>query len=205
MPNIEIIENPKRRRRTVKRRKTTTRYKKRSKRRRRNPALATLSNPRRRSYKRRSPLRRRNPKFGFGSLVNIQSAAYVTVGFVTARIAPNLIQKVWPGAPSVGPLSYAVRIAGTLAVAYAAKMVTKKNDIAVGIATGGLAYVLYDAANTYLLPKIGLAGLGADADYLTIDDINRMGVPGGVSGYIPETALSGYQPESAFIDEALAA
>jgi len=140
-----------------------------------------------------------------GGLVNLPMAGSVAAGFLTARIAPNLVQKVWPGAPVVGPMSYLVRVGGTLVVAYAVKNFVKKRNLALGIATGGIAYVLYDMANTYLLPKIGLAGLGADTDYLTIDDINRMGVPGDISGYVPESTLSGYQPESDFIDEALAA
>jgi hypothetical protein len=209
MPIIEIVENPKRRRKSRKRRPKTT--KRRTIRRRRNPVVATLSNPRRRrrTVKRRTYRKRRNPKFGLGGLINLQGAGAVAAGFITARMAPNLISKVWPGVPTTGPLSYLVRAGATILVAYGIKTLTRKTDLAKALATGGLGYILYDVANTYLLPKIGLSGLADDGPYMTMSELDRIGVSGyehdysgAFAGYIPDSGVSGYTD---ITDDALAA
>ena len=208
MTMIEIVENPKKKkRRSVKRRRKTTKRAKR-----RNPVVATLSNPRRRKrrvvQKRRRYSRRRNPIGALGGLINLPMAGSIAAGFMVARIAPNMVQKVWAGAPTTGPISYVVRAGATIGVAYVVKTYLKQRELALGIATGGLAYVLYDLANEYLLPKIGLAGIGYNDAYMTmseLDDIEARGADPGVSGYI-DTGVAGYESSHVgLLDEALAA
>lgn len=192
-----VVENPRRRRRRKTRRtrrltakqlaagfggkrsmsgRRSTRRK--TYRRRSNPALATLAavNPRRR-YRRRS-----NPSLrGITGLVNLKMAAAVAGGYIVARSAPTLIQKVWAGVPTTGIGGNLVRVAGTLAVATVAKMATKSNAIAGGIAAGGIGYVLFQLANEYVLPRIGLAGLSDDG-LVTTGEIDAITM-GGVGAY----------------------
>jgi len=208
MPIIEIVENPKRRKTRKRRRKTS---KGRTVRRRRNPVVATLSNPRRRrkTVKRRRYVKRRNPKFGLGSLIDLQGAGAVAAGFLASRMAPNVISKVWPGVPTTGPMSYAVRAGATILVAYGVKTLTKKTALAKSIAMGGLGYILYDMANVYLLPKIGLSGLYDNGSYMTMSELDRIGISGyetdysgAFAGYEPDSGVSGYTD---ITDDALAA
>lgn len=211
MTMIEIVENPKKKKRRTKkvRRKTVGKSK------RRNPVVATLSNPRRKKRRvvksRGGYSRRRNPIGALGGLINLPMAGSIAAGFMAARIAPNMVQKVWAGVPTIGPVSYVVRVGATLGLAYAVKTFLKQRDLALGIATGGLAYVFYDLANTYLLPKIGLAGVGYDDAYLTMSEIDRIDAigpdpEGGIAGYLT-AGMAGYNEtaNTGFTDEALAA
>lgn len=206
MPIIEIVENPKAKRR-VKRRKTV---KHRRTVKRRNPLVASLTNPKRRRRKkvaRKRYSRRRNPKFGIGSLINIENSAAVAAGFIVSAMAPALVSKVWVNVPRTGPVSYIVRAGSTIMLAYGVNLLTRKKNLAIGIATGGIAYILYDLANYYLLPKLGLSGLYDDKSYLTMSELDQIGVSGyqqdyGVSGYRPDYGVSGYND---ITDEAMAA
>lgn len=212
MPTVSIVENPKRRRRTRrlsrkqlsygfggKRRRTVRR------RRRRNPALATLAaNPRRRRrttrryYARpRRRTRRRNPALGgLGKMLNLNMAISVGTGIVAAHVAPGLLRKVWPGAPSTGLAGTAVRIGSVVLVATGVRMITRKNAFAAGIIAGGVGYELYRLADQYLLPTLGL--YGPDDIQMTVPELEAIGV----AGYQPTpNRLSGYQ----VTDEVLAA
>jgi hypothetical protein len=214
MATIEVIENPRKRRkrRTTRRKMTAKQRKYFGRRRRRNPVVATLSNPRRRRSRRkvaryRRRPRRRNPAFSLGGMIDIQAAAGVTAGFMLARISPNLVSKVWAGAPTTGPVSYVIRIGSTIVAAMAVKTVTKKRELAMSIATGGIAYVLYDLANAYILPKLGLSGMSGYISSQRAPQIAGYGVRGyipdkGVSG-IPVNRMSGYLTSP--LDNALAA
>lgn len=207
MTMIPIVENPRRR----KRRRSLSpaqlaagfggkRYRKHRRHARRNPALATLAaaNPRRRRRHRRGfgvrhMVYRRNPAFlgGITNMIDLKGAAFVAGGIVLAKAAPKLIQKVWAGAPQEGVMVYAERVAVTLAAAFAVKTFLKSPSGANQLAVGGLGYVLYDIANEYLLPQIGLAGLTQD-DWVTTQDISEM------SGYQPQaTGISTYVPAMA--------
>lgn len=202
---IPIVENPRKRRRHRltaaqlaagfggKRHMSGKRHRRRY---RRNPALATLAaaNPRRRRRHRRFGVRhtvyRRNPAFlgGITNMIDLKGAAYVAGGIILAKAAPKLIQKVWSGAPQEGMMVHVERIALTLAGAYAVKTFLKSPTGAHQIAVGGLGYVLYDLANQFLLPQVGLSGLTQD-DWVTTNDIREL------SGYQPETTgVSTYVP-----------
>jgi len=230
MPTIPVVENPTRRRRRrgysakqlrsgfggrsrMSRRRSTARPATRRtarRRRSRNPALATLMNPRRRrrttyrTYRRwyARPRRRRNA--GLGSImgfIHLPTALSVAGGIVTARMAPGLLAKIWPSAPQSGAMGIAVRVGGVLVVSVVAKKVFRSNQIATGIAAGGLGYILFDLANQYLLPQLGLSGLGSNYDYLTRRDLNAIGL----SDYrLAPRSLSGVSPYEP-VDEVLAA
>lgn len=187
---IPIVENPTKRKRrklspaqraagfggkrTMAKRRTR---KKTTKRRRRNPALATyVVNPRRRKYRRKATVRRRrrrNPGLGkIGAMLNLRMALSVAAGILTARMAPGLLQKVWTGAPTTGFGGHAVRMGSVILVGYGVKMVTRSNQFAGGVVAGGIGYILYDMANEYILPKIGLSGYGDD--YATMSELEEV-------------------------------
>jgi len=200
MPTIEVIENPRRRRRrklTAKqlaagfggKRKMTTSRK------RRNPGLATIAaNPRRRrkSYGHRNPRRykrrHRNPMLGgvtgFTKLISIKSAVSVGVGITTAHLAPNLIGKVWAGAPTTGIGGAAVRMGTVLVLGTGVKMLMKDNQVAMGIVAGGIGYEVYKFLAENVVPKIGfLSGY----QYIDTGELEQYGV----SGYMPNNNTMG--------------
>lgn len=208
MPMIPIVENPRRRRRrhySAKQRAAGFGGGRRHSRirRRRNPSLATLAaNPRRRRYYHR-PLRRRhhrryrNPFLGgVGNMFDFKGALYIAGGILAAKASPKLIQKVWAGAPTTGIGLYAVQLGGTFIVAQGVKMLMKDAQASKQIMIGGLGYILYNLANDYILPQIGLAGLGDDSSYVTTGELEAMGI----SGYMPTrptiSGMSGYSPSS---------
>jgi len=201
---IPVVENPRRRRRRGRRHLTAKQlsygFGGKRHRRRRNPELATLlANPRRRRRSRRAYLanprrrgRRRyhNPSFLSTSMIDVKSALYVGGGILAAKIAPGLLVKVWAGAPTSGFGKSAVELAGGFAAATVVKMVTKSSSAANLIMAGAFGYVLYDMANQYLLPKIGLAGLGDDSSYVTRSELQEIGV----EGYrVSPNAIGAYQ------------
>ncbi len=208
MTMIPIVENPRRRR---SRRLTTAQlaagfggkrhmskrsYRKRG--RRRNPDLAALAlNPRRRRrsskssrYGVRRLVYRRNPGFlgGLTNMIDFKGATYVAGGIIAAKAGPNLVRKLWAGAPVEGIGAQAVRLATVLALATGVRYFLGSSQGAQQFAAGGLGYVLYDLANTYVLPQVGLSGLTAESDYVTTAELENL------SGYQPSRALMGYQP-----------
>jgi hypothetical protein len=209
MPSISYIENPRRRRRRHARRLTAAqlaagfggrRSMSHRRHRRRNPVLASLAaNPRRRRHHRRfSALsvrryrRHRNPMFGgvggVTSYFDFKSAAYVAGGIVIAKAGPGLLTKIWPGAPTTGFGLYAVQLGSAVAGAMAVKFLLKSPQGAKQVAVGGIGYVLYQLANDYILPKIGLAGFDGMRRYVTGREIAQ------IRGYQPTPArLMGYQ------------
>ena len=123
-------------------------------------------------------------------------AISVGTGIVAAHVAPGLLRKVWPGAPSTGLAGTAVRIGSVVLIATGVRMVTKQNAFAAGIVAGGVGYELYRLADQYLLPAIGL--FGPDDIQMTVPELEAIGV----AGYQPTPdRLSGYQ----VTDEILAA
>ena len=189
MPNIQIVENPRRRksrkgytrkqlaagfggkRKMTRRRKT-----------RRNPTLATLAgNPRRRYTRRATPARRRrarsNPGMlaGIPRLFNLKMAASVGVGITTAHLAPNLITKVWAAAPTAGLPGTAIRIGAVLLVGTASKMLMKDNTIAVGIVAGGIGYEIYKFLAENVVPKIGFLN---GYQYIGQSELDQYGING---------------------------
>lgn len=209
MPTVSIVENPKRglsakqlRAGFGGKRRMTAKKRSRS-RKRRNPALATLAaNPRKRKKRsytqpRKTTRRRRNPALGgLGKMLNLNLAFSVGTGIVAAHVAPGLLRKVWPGAPSTGLAGTAVRIGSVVLIATGVRMVTKKNAFAAGIIAGGVGYELYRLADQYLLPTLGL--YGPDDIQMTVPELEAIGV----AGYQPTPdRLSGYQ----VTDEVLAA
>lgn len=157
------------------RRKTTKRRK------RRNPGLATyVVNPRRRRRSgvtaRRRSYRRRNPSLrGIAGMLNLRLAMAVAAGILTARIAPGLLQKVWAGAPTTGFGGHAVRIGSVVLIGMGVKMVTKSNQFAGGIVAGGIGYILYDMANEFILPKLGLSGYDGDRN-VAMSELEEVGM-----------------------------
>lgn len=202
---IPVVENPRRRRRHRKLTAKQIAYgfgggRRRSHRRRprRNPALASLmANPRRRRHRRyavANPRRRRyhNPGLISTAMIDVKSALYVGGGILAAKIAPGLLVKVWAGAPTTGFGRSAVELAGGFVAATVVRMVTKSNQAATLIMAGAMGYVLYDLAQQYVLPSIGLAGLGDDRP-VRMSELQEIGV----SGYrVQPTAMSGYSAES---------
>lgn len=214
--NIPIVENPVKR----KRRKWTARQKaagfggktgmarkrtrkRTTRRKRRNPALATyVVNPRRRrSVRRRSTVRtyrrrRRNPGMGkIGAMLNLRMALSVGAGILTAKVGPGLLQKVWAGAPTTGIGGHAVRIGTVMLVGMGVKMVTRSNQFAGGVVAGGIGYILFDLANEYILPKIGLSGY--DSDLVSMNELEDVAM----GRYVPEgnrinldPGMGAYQP-----------
>lgn len=199
---IPVIENPRRRRR---RRSLTpkqlaagfggkSRMSRRTRRRtrRRNPALATLAgNPRRRrrsSYavthtvRRR---RRRNPGLGdFTRLISWQTAAGVGVGLFAPSMLVNAVGNyVWSGIPRTGMPGAAVRVGAGLVLGWAAGQWIDRR-IGAGVVAGAIGFELYQLANEYLLPTLGLSGVG---EYITTANANNLGLyvtaPTGMSGY----------------------
>jgi len=224
---VPVVENPRRSRRRRsysakqraagfggKRSMRRPQARSRSRSRRRNPALATLSNPRtrrRRSYttyktyrRHYSYKRRRNPFLGgLTSMLDLSTAASVAGGIVVSRLTPGLIAKVWPGVPRVGLPGMAVRLGGVLMVAFGMRSLlgARYNRVTAGIVAGGIGYMLYELADQYLLPAVGLSGIGYNS-YVTEGDLRGMGL----SGYrVPNARLSGYQPGQRMVDEVLQA
>jgi len=200
MASVELVENPRRRRH---RRKMTAKQlmyfgpkRRRRHSRRRNPAvLASLGNPRRRRYHRRrsrgysvSHVVHRNPGLlGF----DLGAAAWVGVGALGSKAVPKLVAKVWPSIPTTGWAGYAVRAGATLATGYAVKFATKNNRAFGLILAGGLGMILVDLASDYLLPTLGLSGLGNDRAMISTADLVDAYSPG-FAGYVDQSALSGY-------------
>jgi len=217
MTNVPVVENPRRSRR---RRRYSPAQKRagfggrasmsrgrstRRRRRRANPALATISNTRRRrgprkrrdsyttyrTYRRHYARRRRNPSLrGLTQMLHLPTAASVAGGIFVARLAPELVRKVWAGAPAVGVGGMAVKVGGVLVAAMVAKTVFRSDRIATGLVAGGIGYILFDLAEQYLLPQIGLSGLGNDR-YLTTGELEAMGLSGYQSA---NRRVPGYQP-----------
>jgi hypothetical protein len=125
----------------------------------------------------------------FTSLIDLKGAAYVAGGIIIAKAGPNLIRKVWPGAPSDGIPGHAVRLGAVLLAATGVRYLLKSASGAQQVAVGGIGYILYDLANQYLLPTIGLAGLTDDGDAVTMQELEDL------RGYQPSSRpMSGYQP-----------
>lgn len=209
MPQIEVVENPRRKRRRHYTAKQLAagfggkRYRnRRHYRRHHNPALATLAaNPRRRRHhyynprRRRSYRRHRNPLFGgTKGMFDIGGALFIGGGILAAKVSPKLIQKVWAAAPTTGIGGYAVKIGGAFLIAQGVRMVTRSAHNAHYIMIGALGSVLYDIANDYLLPTIGLSGLGDDSSYVTAGELRAMGL----STYMPSrpviSGIGAYNP-----------
>jgi hypothetical protein len=160
---------------------------------RRNPLLASLANPRRhrRRHGRRhgysvSRVIHRNPGLlGF----DFASAAWVGTGMLGSKLVPNLVRKyLYAGLPATGPMSYLVRAGGTLVTAYAVKLVTKNSRAFGLILAGGAAAILVDVVSDYVLPQVGLAGMGNDSALITRADIDMSGT----AGYVDVSDLRGY-------------
>jgi hypothetical protein len=129
-------------------------------------------------------------------MLNLNMAISVGTGIVAAHVAPGLLRKVWPGAPSAGLAGTAVRIGSVVLIATGVRMVTKQNAFAAGIIAGGVGYELYRLTDQYLLPTLGL--YGPDDIQMTVPELEAIGV----AGYQPTPdRLSGYQ----VTDEVLAA
>ena len=203
MPNIPYVENPRRRRRRARHLSAAQlaagfggkRYRK-SRSRRRNPGIGILAaNPRRRRHHRLANPRRHyrrgsNPSMfgGVTGYLDFKGAAYIAGGILLAKTGPKLLLKVWPGAPQTGLGLYGVQLGCAVAGAVAVKMILKSSDGAHKVAVGGIGYVLYQLANDYLLPSVGLSGLSDSGRYVTTNEIQQM------SGYqAAPVAMSGYQ------------
>ena len=205
MATVELVENPRRRRGrrhlTAKQRAAGfggkgAMHNRRRHSRRRNPGyLASLGNPRRRHYRKSrrrgfsvSHVVHRNPGLlGF----DLEAAMWVGVGALGSKALPKLVAKYWPSIPTTGIAGYAVRAGATLAVAYAAKMAFKSQKAFSLILAGGLGYIFVDLATDYLLPAVGLAGLGNDRSMISTSDLVDAYSPG-FAGYVDNTTMSGY-------------
>lgn len=214
MQSVQVVENPRRKRRRRKlsaaqRRagfggKRAMSGRRSQRRRRRNPTLATLAaNPRRRrSYRaapRRRYRRRRNPNMlgGMTQMINLTTAGGVATGMVVSGLAPGLVNRFWAGMPRGDMLDKVWRVGLTVGGAMIVKKVFRANQFAAGMVAGAVGYELFVLANQYLLPAIGLAGLGA-GDYVTTSELDQIGLDGYVAS---SDRLTGYE----MTDEALAA
>lgn len=200
MPNVPIVENP--RRRKSRRRRTLTAAQKRagfggkaamtrnrsgrkSKSRRRNPSLMSLSNPKKRTrvvhvVKRNARRRRyRNPAFAG---LDVQSALWVGGGLAWTDMAPGLISKVWPGVPRTGLMGHLVKAGAAVGGGMAVKMLTKNTARANQFMTGGLAWVLFGLYREFIAPKLGLSGLGSMRGYVPASEIRRITQGNGAGG-----------------------
>ena len=209
MPQIQLVENPRRKKRRRYSAKQLAagfggkRYRTRGRKRHRNPALATLAaNPRRRFRAYRKSHRRRysNPSGGFFSgitnMVDLKGAAFIGGGILAAKVGPGLVAKVWPGVPTEGFGKTLVQAGSVLLIATGVKAFLKSSQGAHQIAIGGLGYILYDLANQYVLPNIGMAGLADDGNYVTTTEMEEL------SGYQPSgTPLSAYIPSQSRMPE----
>ena len=171
---IPIVENPRRRRRvgyTAKQLAAGFGGKGRmagSRRRRRyhNPPLMTLGNPRRRSRRhyagsfRRRYHRRRNPA-GLAGMFDVQTGLYVGAGILSTSVVPRLVARFAPQIPTTGLPGLGVKLASGFAASYVVKMFVGAHR-AQQVMAGALGSVVVELANTYLLPKLGIAGLGDD-------------------------------------------
>jgi hypothetical protein len=214
MPKVEVLENPHRRKRGRRHLSAKQlaygfggkRYRTRhtTRRRRRNPTMAALAgNPRRRRHHRRHGgfsvrhvIRRRNPGMlgGITKFVDVKGALYVAGGILIARTGPKLIGKVWAGAPTTGIGLYVMQLASAVAGAMVVRYALKSEKGAEQVATGGIGYVLYQLANDYVLPQIGLSGIAAPpARFVSTTDLNRMA---GTGSYVPRIGMSKYVPRS---------
>lgn len=223
MTNVPVVENPRRRRKrgrytpaqkragfagraSMRRRRTPRR------RRQANPALATYSNPRPRKRRRRPVTyrtyrrhygyrRRRNPSLrGLTRMLNLHTAASVAGGIFVARMTPGLVARVWAGAPVSGVGGMAVKVGGVLIAATVAKTVFRSDRIAVGLVAGGIGYILFDLAEEYLLPRLGLS-LSGYGNHYRYGELENMGI----SGYEgARSAMAAYQPGTETVDSVLA-
>lgn len=210
---VEVVENPRRHRR--RRMSPLQRMyfggggrRRNRRRRRRNPDLMSLGlgNPRRRRHYSAVPNRRRwryrNPRFGLGGvgkMFDFKSMLWVGTGIFTSKGLPAVIQrKLWSGLPTDGVAGYAVRVGVTFGVSQLVKMLTKSNQNAQYVITGGMAAIAYDIIAQNIAPALGLSGLGQD-DYVTEEELKD--VLGGyvaapfsnVTSYFDEqNAVSGY-------------
>lgn len=188
---IEVVSNPRKRRKY--RRKTTRRRK------RRNPVLASIGNPRRRrrrsaprSYRRRAY--RRNPRLLGLPGFDFSSAAYVALGMIGSDMVPNLVRRFWPGLPSTGIANYAVKIGGTVVMAYGVKMFTRSTQKFQMVMIGGLSLLLVDLFRMYVAPKIPfLSGMGADESLVYAGELED--VYEGTAGYVKDSSVDGYVQE----------
>lgn len=178
--SIPVVENPRRRRRHrrlspaqiaagfggKRRRSHNPRH------RRRNPGLATYylaGNPRRhrsRVHSGRRHYRRRyhNPGGMLGSLTSgntLKTASGMAIAIVLSKYVPaNLITKVWSGVPTAGIGGSAVRVGVGVLASELTRRFLKQSEIANGMLVGILGYELYQLAAQYVLPSLGLSGLG---------------------------------------------
>lgn len=195
MPVIPVVENPargKRRRYTAKQR----RYgfgggprRSRPKRRRNPPVLAALSNPRRRSrssrtrrYYARPYRRRRNPDLIKG--FDLMSGVFVATGALGSTVIPGLIRRFVPQIPYTGPIAYVVRLGGTAATAFGIGLVTKDRRAPQLVWAGGLALIFVDLFRQYLAPRLGLSGLGQEADFVLTEELEDAISTEGAAGYV---------------------
>jgi len=124
-------------------------------------------------------------------MLHLPTAASVAGGIFVARLAPGLISRVWPGVPVSGIGGMAVKVGGVLVAATVAKTVFRSDRIAMGLVAGGVGYILFELAEQYLLPQIGLSGLGGYSRYVTTGELETMGL----SGYeTTRRSMTGYQP-----------
>ena len=195
---IPVVENPRRKKRRTrrklsakqiaagfggKRHMTTKRRKTKSRKvtRRRNPSLAALANPRRRVR------RRRNPGIGkISNIFNIKLATGVAIGLFAPNIIVNQVKsRFFAALPNTGLTGTAVRIGAAIVASYATKRFLKQSEIAKGIIAGAVGFELYQMAQTYLLPKLGLSGV--NTYYPTSDAAS-------LNGYESGESLNTYYP-----------
>lgn len=204
MPNIPVVENPRKRRRrryTAKQRAYGFGGGRRStrRRRRRNPGLAALTNPRRRRRyysrpHRRRTYRRRNPGFGLGGVFktfDLPAAGWTMGGMVATRALPGMVANWLPMLPTAGPMGLLTK-AGTVAIMgmLAKKFVGARQ--AQHMVNGGLALIALDVWDQYIGPKIGM-GMGG---FVSTDELYKVT---GMSGFVPSPPVvdglgAGYEP-----------
>ena len=202
MSEILIVENGRkrktRRKMSAKQKKYFGKSRKPAKRkaakRRRNPSLATYtaSNPRRG----RRPARHRNPSgFGFASMFDFGSIVSVASGILTAKYSNKLVSFVWPAVPVTGMMATAVKVATVLAVGFGSKFVGVSARNRNTFIAGGVGYCLFEIANEYVAPLIGLNGYTVDQSTISYDvDVEPVA-----------SQLSGYAANNQYLDPVIAA
>ena len=205
---IEVVRNPrgkKRRQYTAKqraagfggRRARSRRAPRRARSGKRNPMLASLGNPRRRNSPRRRPRytvtgvarrRRRNPRIGPFN-INLVTAAWVGVGYLSTEILPRIGQRFWSGLPTVGPAGYGVKVATAVVAGMVVGKITNRNN-GMLVTAGGLAKVLVDLFRQYALPHMPFfSGLGNDAGTMTAQELRDIY---GVGAYVDTPGMAAY-------------
>ena len=128
-------------------------------------------------------------------MLNLGAAVSVAGGILTARLAPGLLQKVWAGAPTTGIGGHAVRMGSVVLIGMGVKMVTRSNQFASSIVAGGIGYILFDLANEFILPTLGLSGYD-EGGYASMNELEKVSMGRYVqsSPSYTDEGLSAYQP-----------